>query len=152
VSAMARKRRRRWNASCGREEAGYTLLELLVVLAILVFITAIAVPQVIKYLDSAKTDTARIEIENLSATLDLYRLDVGRYPLEQEGLIALVERPAGAEKWNGPYLKKKDMILDPWDNPYNYRMPGEHGEYDIFSLGADGSEGGEGPDQDLTNW
>jgi len=133
-------------------ERGFTLVELLVVLVILGLIAAFAAPQVIKYLGSAKTDAAAIQIERLSGVLDLYRLEVGRYPSTEEGLEALVERPIDAEAWDGPYLKKADALTDPWGRPYVYRQPGEHGEFDLFTLGADGSEGGEGEDQDLTNW
>lgn len=131
---------------------GYTLVELLVVLAILGLLVALAAPRVIKYLGSAKTDTARIQIEKLSGVLDLYRLEVGRYPTEQEGMLALVEQPPQIDAWNGPYLKNRESLIDPWGTPYLYQFPGEHGEYDLYTLGADGKEGGEGEDQDITNW
>jgi len=133
-------------------QAGFTLVELLVVLIILGLIAAFAVPRVIQYVGGAKTDSARIQIERLSTTLDLYRLQVGSYPSEQDGLRALVERPADAEQWDGPYLKKEDALVDPWGRPYIYRYPGEHGDYDLYTLGADGAEGGEGENQDLTSW
>ena len=133
-------------------ESGFTLLELLVVLAILSLLAVVAVPQVLKYLSSAKTDTARIQIQQLGSTLDLYRLETGRYPSADEGLMALLEPPAGLETWNGPYLKKREMIVDPWGRTFFYRFPGEHGEYDLFSLGIDGDEGGEGESQDLVSW
>lgn len=135
-----------------RRQAGFTLVELLVVLVILGLIVAFAAPQVIKYVGGARSDSAKIQVERLSSVLDLYRLDVGRYPSEDEGLDALVERPADGERWNGPYLKKADSLRDPWGRVYIYRFPGEHGEYDLYSLGADGVEGGEGENQDLTNW
>ena len=131
---------------------GYTLVELLVVLAILGLLVALAAPRVIKYLGTAKTDTARIQIEKLGGVLDLYRLEIGRYPTEQEGLESLVDRPPELDAWNGPYLKNRDSLTDPWGTPYAYRSPGEHGEYDLYTLGADGKEGGEGEDQDITNW
>lgn len=131
---------------------GYTLVELLVVLAILGLLVALAAPRVIKYLGGAKTDTARIQIEKLGGVLDLYRLEIGRYPTEQEGLEALVERPPQVDAWNGPYLKNRQSLIDPWGTPYAYRSPGEHGEYDLYTLGADGKDGGDGEDQDLTNW
>jgi general secretion pathway protein G len=133
-------------------ERGFTLVELLVVLVILGLIAAFAAPQVIKYLGRAKTDSAAIQIERLSGILDLYRLEVGNYPSTEEGLQALVERPIDAENWNGPYIKKADALFDPWGRAYVYRRPGEYGVFDLYSLGADGSEGGEGEDQDLTNW
>ena len=134
------------------EQSGYTLVELLVVLAILGLLVALAAPRVIKYLGGAKIDTARIQIEKLGGVLDLYRLEIGRYPNEQEGLEALVERPPQVDAWNGPYLKNRQSLIDPWGTPYAYRSPGEHGEYDLYTLGADGKDGGDGEDQDVTNW
>jgi len=131
---------------------GFTLVELLVVLAILGLIVALVTPQVLKYLSKARTDTARIEIQTLGQALDLYRLDMHHYPSQQEGLAALIEPPPGAEEWNGPYLKQKKMPLDPWGRPYIYRSPGEHGDYDLYTLGADGAPGGVGENQDVTNW
>ncbi|MDJ0951177.1 MAG: type II secretion system major pseudopilin GspG [Alphaproteobacteria bacterium] len=134
------------------DAAGFTLLELLVVLVILVLLAALAVPEVMKYVGRAKTDTARIEVQNISSALDLYVLDTGRYPTQEEGLVALVEQPASAQRWDGPYLKKREMLLDPWGNAYAYRIPGQRGKFDLFSLGADATEGGEGEDQDIGNW
>jgi general secretion pathway protein G len=135
-----------------RRELGFTLVELLVVLVILGLIAAFAAPQVIKYLGSAKTDAATIQIERLSGILDLYRLEVGSYPSTEEGLQALIERPFDAKDWNGPYLKKADALIDPWGQAYVYRQPGDHGDFDLYSLGADGSDGGEGEDQDVVSW
>ena len=135
-----------------RVAAGFTLIELLVVLAILSLLAFVAVPQVLKYLGRAKTDAAQIQIQSLGATLDLYRLDVGGYPSEDYGLDALIERPADAERWNGPYLRKREMLIDPWGRPYVYRQPGEHGEFDLYTLGADNAEGGEGENRDVTSW
>jgi general secretion pathway protein G len=132
--------------------AGFTLLELLVVLVILGLLAAIAAPQVLNYLGGAKTDTARIQIENLSTTLDLYRLDVGRYPTEEEGLDALLRPPADANGWNGPYVRREDMINDPWGRRYIYRFPGQYNAFDLYTLGADNAEGGEGENQEVTNW
>jgi general secretion pathway protein G len=135
-----------------RSQDGFTLIELLVVLVILGLIVAFAAPQVIKYVGSAKSDAAKIQIERLSSVLDLYRLEVGRYPTQEEGLEALIESPSDAETWNGPYVKKADALTDPWRRPYIYQIPGEHGDFDLSSLGADGQEGGEGEDKDLTSW
>jgi len=132
--------------------AGFTLVELLVVLAILGLIAAIAVPQTLSYLGRAKTKTASIQIENLGAALDLYRLDVGRYPSESEGLDALINQPGDVGNWAGPYLKKESNLRDPWDRTYVYRFPGQHGEYDLYSLGADGQEGGEDENRDVVSW
>lgn len=133
-------------------ERGLTLIELLVVLLIIGLIAAFAVPQVMKYLGGARQDSAAIQINQLSGILDLYRLDVGHYPNASEGLDALLERPSGADRWNGPYVKKAESLVDPWGNPYRYRVPGQHGEFDLYSLGADGTEGGEGEDADVVNW
>ncbi len=135
-----------------RREAGFTLVELLVVLIILGLIAAFAAPRVIKFVGGAKTDSAKIQIERLSSVLDLYRLQIGRFPSEDEGLNALMEAPADAPSWDGPYLKKADSLNDPWGRPYLYRFPGEHGDYDLYTLGADGQDGGEGEDRDLTSW
>jgi len=135
-----------------RRERGLTLIELLVVLLILSLIAAFAVPRVMKYLGGARSDAATIQIERLGGVLDLYRLDMGRYPRTDEGLRALVEAPVEAGRWNGPYLKKKNSLIDPWGAPYEYRAPGDHGEYDLFTLGADEADGGEGEDADVTSW
>jgi general secretion pathway protein G len=133
--------------------AGFTLIELLVVLAILGLLAAIATPQVVKYLGKAKTDAAAIEIKNLSAGLDLFVIDVGRYPTEQEGLVALVTKPPGLEVWRGPYISTKGAPLDPWGRPYIYRYPGQHAaQFDLYTLGADNTPGGTGENQDVANW
>lgn len=128
---------------------GFTLLELLVVIAILALLAGIVGTQVIGYLGGAKVDTARIQIRNIEASLDLYRLDTGRYPGD---LKALFERPSNVPKWKGPYLMKLSGLADPWGRPYEYRMPGQHGAYDLYSLGADGFDGGEDENQDVKNW
>jgi general secretion pathway protein G len=133
-------------------QGGFTLIELLVVLAILGMIVAFVTPQVLKYLGRAKTDSAHIQIENIAGALDLYRLDVGRYPTQAEGLQALIEHPVGLNSWNGPYLKQKAIPADPWSRPYIYKQPGDHGEYDLYTLGADGVPCGSGENQDVTNW
>ncbi len=135
-----------------RRQRGFTLIELLVVLVILGLISAFAAPQVIRYLGSAKQDSAKVQIERLSSILDLYRLEVGSYPNDSQGLRALVERPAGVDNWNGPYVQNEDMLTDPWGNPYRYRHPGEHGTFDIYSYGANGQPGGEGESRDVTSW
>jgi general secretion pathway protein G len=135
-----------------RAGRGFTLIELLVVLVILGLLAALAGPRVMKYLGGAKTDTAKLQIEELAASLDLYRLEVGRYPTTQEGLKALVEAPAGVAGWNGPYLKKKEVPKDPWGVDFHYESPGQHGQFDIYSYGADNQEGGEGENKDLVSW
>jgi len=132
--------------------AGFTLLELLVVLVILGLLAAIATPQVMKYLSRARSQSAALQIHNLASAIDLYRLNVGRYPSQEEGLKSLVETPPNMVNWNGPYVKRPEMLNDPWGHPYNYRIPGEHGDYDLFSDGADNAVGGQGENQDITNW
>lgn len=134
-------------------QRGMTLIELLVVLVILGLIASLAGPQVMKYLGSAKTDTAKQQIHLLDEVLDGYKLDNARYPTTQDGLEALVKAPAGASNWRGPYLKKNTVPKDPWGNDYKYISPGEQGRnYDIVSLGADGKPGGEGENKDINSW
>lgn len=131
-------------------EDGYTLMELLVVLAILALLAAIATPYAIHYLEGAKLRAAKTEITNISAGLDLFKYDVGRYPSTQEGLKSLVEEPTGIDNWHGPYLKVGDGFKDPWGHPYNYRSPGEHGDYDLYSYGAKGQS--ESAKPEIANW
>jgi general secretion pathway protein G len=135
-----------------RREAGFTLLELLVVLAIMGLLAAIIGPQVIKYLGSSRTQTARVQIQNIVAALELYKLDVGHYPTQAEGLNALVTAPQSEAGWNGPYLKKESAIKDPWGEPYIYKNPGQHGEVDVYTFGSDKAEGGTGEAQDVGSW
>jgi general secretion pathway protein G len=134
-----------------RRNAGFTLLELLVVLVILGLLAAVATPQVLNYLARARTQSAGIQINNLASALDLFRLDVGRYPTEEEGLAGLLKAPDGVRNWYGPYVKKPEMLNDPWGRPYKYRNPGEHRDYDLYTFGADNAEGGQGENQDITN-
>jgi general secretion pathway protein G len=133
-------------------QGGYSLLELLVVLAILGLILAIAAPRVLGIFETSKAKAAKIQIANLASALDLYYLSNGAYPSEAMGLKALVERPDGATSWDGPYLNRAGGIVDPWGRAYIYRVPGTHGKFDIASLGADGKEGGTGEDSDLSSW
>ena len=135
-----------------RYSQGFTLIELLVVLAILGLLAGLEGPQLIKHLGESKSKAARLQIEELASSLDMYRLDVGRYPSTDEGLNSLIEAPGTAKVWNGPYLRKKKTPLDPWNNPYHYTAPGQHGKFDLWSLGADNGEGGDGEDADITSW
>jgi general secretion pathway protein G len=135
-----------------RRIRGFTLLELLVVLTILGLLAALAGPQLMGLLGGAKTKAAKLQLERLEIVLDLYKLDIGGYPSTQQGLAALLLRPDGVKEWNGPYLKKADGLMDPWKRQFIYRAPGENGPYDIFTFGADEREGGDGEDQDITNW
>src|SRR5512145_471912 len=118
-----------------KSNAGFTLIELIVVVAIIGLLAGLVVPQFIKQEEKATAKAAKAQIELLGTALDTYRLDVGRYPSTQEGLQALSQRPGGVERWDGPYLKK-DVPNDPWGKPYVYKSPGDHGPYDIISYGA----------------
>jgi general secretion pathway protein G len=131
---------------------GFTLLELLVVLVILGLLASLVGPQVLRQLAGSKTKTAQLQIRELGTALDLYRLEVGRYPTTAEGLDALLSAPANARGWNGPYLTKRTIPKDPWGYDYQYRSPGQHGEFDLFSLGSDNREGGTGEAQDVVSW
>jgi general secretion pathway protein G len=131
---------------------GFTLIELLVVLVILGLLASVAGPKVIGYLGGAKSDTARLQTEEFGASLDLFKLETGRYPTTQEGLQGLVQQPPGLAGWNGPYLKKRTVPKDPWGNDYRYVSPGQHGSYDISSLGADNKDGGDGENKDILGW
>ena len=135
----------------GGKQGGFTLMELLVVLAILGLLMSLVGPQVLNQLGGAKTKTAGIQIKDLEQALEMYKLDVGRFPSTSEGLDALVKKPGNATGWNGPYLKS-DVPLDPWNREYNYKYPGERAEVDIFTYGANGSPGGDGEDSDVGNW
>jgi general secretion pathway protein G len=126
-------------------------MELLVVLAILGLLMSLVGPQVLNQLGGAKSKTAGIQIKDLEQALEMYKLDVGRFPSTAQGLSALVTKPADASGWNGPYLKS-DVPLDPWKRDYYYKYPGEKGELDIFSYGANGAPGGDGEDADVGNW
>lgn len=132
-------------------QSGFTLMELLVVLAILGLLMSLVGPQVLNQLGGAKTKTAGIQIKDLEQALEMYKLDVGRFPSTAQGLGALVTKPADASGWNGPYLKS-DVPADPWKREYHYKYPGDKGELDIFTYGANGAPGGDGEDADVGNW
>ncbi len=134
------------------KSSGFTLIELLVVLVILGMLAGLVGPRIMKQLETAKSGTAKLQIEDLGAGLDIFYLDNGRYPNTQEGLNALVQKPSGFDNWNGPYLKKKNVPKDPWSNEYQYQSPGENGEYDLYSYGADKQPGGEGKNKDINSW
>ncbi len=131
--------------------AGFTLLELLVVMVIIGLLAGYVGPRFFSQIGKSEVKAARAQIDGLEKALDQYRLDNGRYPTTEEGLKALTERPSTAIKWSGPYLKKA-VPLDPWERPYIYKAPGEHGEYDLSSLGKDGQPGGSDEAADITNW
>jgi len=135
-----------------RGQQGFTLVELLVVLVIIILLASLVGPRAVSYLSSSKTKIAKAQIEGFATALQLYRVDVGRYPTSSEGLKALVEKPSGAENWNGPYLGKNAVPLDPWQNAYEYSAPGQNRDFEIMSLGADKQKGGEGENADVKSW
>lgn len=134
-----------------RPASGFTLLELLVVLVVLGLLAGIVGPKYFAQLGKSEAKVARAQIESLGKALDLYRLEVGRYPTSEQGLAALVTPPSDEPKWGGPYLAK-GVPLDPWSREYLYRSPGENGEYDLLSLGKDGQPGGEGENAEIVSW
>lgn len=133
-------------------DSGLTLVELLVVLAILALVATLAAPQVLRYLGGARADTARSQIASLVTAVELYQLDTGTVPTTEQGLRALVDAPAGVARWRGPYLKREGALIDPWGRAYIYKAPGAKSEFDISTLGRDGQPGGSGEDQDLGSW
>jgi general secretion pathway protein G len=130
---------------------GFTLLELLVVMVIIGLLASIVAPQYFSQIGKSNGKVARAQLEAVGQALDQYRLDMGRYPTTEQGLVSLQGAPAGAAQWRGPYLKRA-VPADPWGNAYVYKQPGVHGEYDLSSLGSDGQPGGEGDAADVTSW
>ncbi len=135
-----------------KPDAGFTLIELLVVIGILALLATVAYPQVLRYLGSARTETAKAQIGALTTALELYALDNGGFPKQQTGLTALVSKPAGATRWNGPYLKKSGGLTDPWGRAYQYRNPGRKTPFELYTLGRDNKSGGDGEDRDIVSW
>jgi general secretion pathway protein G len=133
------------------KSAGFTLLELLVVMVIIGLLAGYVGPKYFAQIGKSETKTAKAQIEALSRALDTYRLDTGHYPTTEQGLAALNRQPDGETKWQGPYLAK-GVPADPWGRAYLYRYPGEHGDYDVWSLGSDGAVGGQDADSDVGNW
>lgn len=132
--------------------AGFTLLELLVVLVVMGLLAAIVTPQVMSMLSGAKSSSAALQIETVSTALNYYQLDVGSYPSDEQGLAVLITAPSDVKNWRGPYVRKRQHLLDPWGRPFRYHTPGRRGPFDLSSLGADGKEGGEGDNADVGNW
>src|SRR3954468_2679581 len=146
-----RQRRPRPAIGQRHRDAGFTLIELLVVLVILGLLAALVGPRVLNYLSGAKTDTARLQIQNFSSALDLYRLDTGNYPTTQQGLGVLIANPDRIAGWKGPYIDSRQVPTDPWGTPYVYRSPGEKAPYDLVSLGSDKTPGGQGDKADISS-
>jgi general secretion pathway protein G len=136
---------------CRKSVRGFTLLELLVVIVIIGLLAGLVAPRYFGQVSKSNTQVAHAQIDLFQKALDQYRLDVGGYPSSELGLAALNTRPQGLERWAGPYLSKA-IPLDPWGASYLYKSPGEHGEYDLLSLGKDGQPGGEGEAADVTSW
>ena len=132
-------------------QAGFTLLELLVVMVIIGLLAGYVGPKYFSQIGKSEIKATRAQIDALGKAVDQYRLDVGRFPSTEEGLVSLVSRPANLAKWDGPYLSK-NVPLDPWGTAYQYKSPGEHGDYDLISFGKDGRPGGSGEAADITNW
>lgn len=135
----------------GGVQHGFTLLELLVVMVIIGLLASYVGPRYFSQVGKSEIKTTRAQIDALEKALDQYRLDIGHYPTSEQGLPALITRPANEPRWDGPYLKK-NIPPDPWGNPYVYKKPGDHGEYDILSYGNDGQPGGNGEAADIVNW
>ena len=134
-----------------RKEKGFTLIEVLIVMVILGLLAALVGPRMFGKVGKSRQNAAKAQIALFETALDTYRLDTSKYPTTGQGLQALRVNPGGVKRWDGPYLPK-DVPLDPWGNAYQYRCPGEHGDFDIISLGSDGNEGGEGEDEDVVSW
>ena len=139
------------NAKTRKRNRGFSLIELIVVLVILGLLATVVGPRVMDRLGRGKSEIAKLQIDQLEGALGLLRFDVGRYPTTSEGLPALIDNP-GIENWAGPYLDKRTLPKDPWGREYQYRAPGQYGDFDLYSLGADGVEGGEDDSADVTSW
>ncbi len=131
--------------------AGLTLIEILVVMVIIAMFATLVGQRLFRNVERARQTTAKVQITEFESVLDLFRLDVGRYPTTEEGMASLRVQPPNAQNWDGPYLRK-DVPMDPWGRPYIYRFPGQNHEFEVVSYGADGQEGGEGEAADIVNW
>jgi len=136
----------------GKMISGFTLIELLIVMVIIGLLAAFIAPKLIGRVGESKQTAAKAQIELLATAIDIYKLDTGKYPTHDSGLSALTVKPDSVNNWNGPYLKKEKIPKDPWGVDYVYKYPGEHGDYDIISYGADENEGGTGENKDVVSW
>ncbi len=134
-----------------KSEKGFSLIELLIVMVIIGMLASLVGPKMFSKVGKSKQKSAKAQISMLETSLDMYRLDMGKYPTTDLGLAALRVKPDDNENWDGPYLPK-EVPMDPWGNPYQYESPSEHGDFHIIANGADGTEGGEGEDQDIVSW
>ena len=130
---------------------GFTLLELLVVMVIIGLLAGYVGPKYFEQIGKSETKTAKAQLDALSKALDQYRIDTGSYPSSGQGLLALNKNPGNVARWSGPYLKK-NVPNDPWDKPYIYKSPGEHGEFDLYTYGKDAQSGGDKESEDVVNW
>ncbi len=133
-------------------ESGFTLIELLIVMVIIGLLAAFVVPKLIGRVGESKQTAAKAQIELTSTAIEIYKLDTGKYPSQETGLQSLNTKPGDVQNWKGPYMKKDKVPKDPWGADYIYRYPGTHGDYDLVSYGADGSEGGSGDNKDIASW
>jgi len=151
IASTSRIKARRQARHALPRRRGFTLLELLVVMVIIGLLAGYVGPKFFSQIGKAETKTARAQLDALGKALDQYRIDTGRYPSSEQGLAALVSKPANEPRWSGPYLQK-GVPADPWGRQYLYKIPGEHGEYDLLSYGKDGQPGGTGDAEDVINW
>lgn len=135
--------------STSARPTGFTLIELIVVIALLAVLAAVVAPNLLGKASDANRKSAGIQLEKIANTVELYRLETGRYP---ETMMDLVEQPSGLDRWQGPYVRKPSQILDPWGHELVIRRPGTHGPFDLISYGGDGQPGGEGDDADINSW
>ncbi len=144
--------RKRITTTTSRALGGFTLLELMVVLVILALLASIVAPRVTHDLSHAKLETAKLQVNALGQAVDEFHLDTGQFPTDAEGLKALVVAPANTPSWDGPYVKKQESLIDPWGHPYLYRYPGQHGRFDVYTLGPDAKSGSTASAHEIGNW